>query len=48
LVVRVPSDGEVEIIATKARMYEEAFEYHELEGHYVRAREFFRTTISLP
>ena len=44
LVVRVPSDGEVEVIAIKARMYEEAFEYHQLEGSYVRAREFFRKT----
>ncbi len=48
LIVPVPIGGEVEVIATKARMYEEAFEYHQLEGHYVRAREFFRTTISVP
>jgi len=48
LIVPVPSGGEVEIVATKARMYEEAFEYHQLEGRYVRAREFFRATISVP
>ena len=48
LIVPVSSGGEVEVIATKARMYEEAFEYHQLEGRYVRAREFFRTTISIP
>ena len=47
LIVPVPSGGEVEIVATKARMYEEAFEYHQLEGRYVRAREFFRATISV-
>jgi len=41
LVVASPSDGTVEISATKARMYEEAFEYHHLQGQYVRAREFF-------
>jgi len=48
LIVPVPSSGEVEIIATKARMYEEAFEYHHLEGSYVRAREFLRSTVSIP
>lgn len=44
LIIAVPSDGTVEVAATKARMYEEAFEYHHLEGQYVRAREFFRQT----
>ena len=48
LIVPVPSGGEVEVVAIKARMYEEAFEYHQLEGRYVRAREFFRTTTSIP
>lgn len=42
LIVDVPSDGTVEVVGTKARMYEDAFEYHHLEGQYVRAREFFR------
>lgn len=48
LIVPVPSGGEVEVIATKARMCEEAFEYHQFEGRYVRALESFRTTLSIP
>lgn len=48
LIVSVPSGGEVEIVATKARMYEEAFDFHHLQGQYVRAREFFRTTYTIP
>jgi hypothetical protein len=47
LIIAGPSGGVVEIAATKARMYEDAFEYHHLEGKYVRAREFFRQTISV-
>ena len=38
LIVSVPKGGEVEVVASKARMYEAAFEYHHLEGRYVRAR----------
>jgi hypothetical protein len=44
LIVPVPSGGEVEVVATKARMYQDAFDYHHLQGQYVRAREFFRNT----
>jgi len=33
----------VEIEAIKQRMYEEAFDYHELEGRYVRGRTFHRS-----
>ncbi len=47
LIVAVPSEGTVEITATKARMYEEAFEYHHLEGQYVREREFFHQTVPI-
>lgn len=32
----------VEVVGEKYRMYEEAFEHHELEGRYVRGREFER------
>jgi hypothetical protein len=42
VIVPVPKGGEVEVVATKARMYEDAFKYHHLQGQYVRAREFFR------
>lgn len=42
LIVSVPPDGIVDIVATKARMYEDAFQYHNLQGQYVRARELFR------
>ncbi|MGB8328911.1 MAG: multiheme c-type cytochrome [Polyangiales bacterium] len=48
LLVPVPSRAEIEVVGTKARMYQEAFDYHRLEGKYVRAREFFRETFSWP
>lgn len=43
LVVEVPAGGEatVEVTAHKYRMYPEAFAHHELEGEYVRGRQFF-------
>lgn len=47
LILDVPSGGTLEIVATKARMYEDAFEYHHLEGQYVREREFFREQIQV-
>ncbi|MFZ1864747.1 MAG: multiheme c-type cytochrome [Polyangiales bacterium] len=47
LIVAVPSGGTVEVAATKARMHKAAFEYHHLEGQYVRAREFFRETVNV-
>ena len=47
LIVRVPSGGDLDVVATKARMYQEAFDYHNLEGQYVREREFFRQTIRI-
>lgn len=47
MIVSVPSEGTMEVVATKARMYEDAFEYHHLEGQYVRAREFFRETFDV-
>jgi hypothetical protein len=43
IVVEVPgrtAELEVEIVAHKYRMYKEAFEHHELEGRYVRGRQF--------
>lgn len=45
VLLSVPDDREleVEVIATKNRMYPEAFAYHELEGKYVRGREFHRS-----
>ena len=46
LIVAVPSSGTLEIVGTKARMYEDAFQYHQLEGQYVRARQFFRKVIT--
>lgn len=48
LIVPAPKGGQVEVVATKARMYEEAFNYHHLEGKYVRAREFFRDKFEVP
>ncbi|MGD8608272.1 MAG: cytochrome c3 family protein [Myxococcales bacterium] len=47
LIIAVPSGGTVEIAAIKARMYEDAFEYHHLQGQYVREREFFRQQIQV-
>ncbi len=47
LIVRVPSGGEHDVVATKARMYQEAFDYHNLEGQYGREREFVRQTIRI-
>ncbi len=47
LIIAVPATGTLEILGTKARMYEDAFEYHRLAGQYVRAREFFRDTLDL-
>ncbi|MGB5694986.1 MAG: multiheme c-type cytochrome [Polyangiales bacterium] len=47
LIVPVPSEGEVEVVATKARMYRQAFDYHHLKGQYVRSREFFRKRIRI-
>ncbi len=43
VVLEVPrGDGELEVVveADKWRMYAEAFDYHELEGEYVRGRRF--------
>lgn len=34
---------QVEIVADKYRMHKEAFDYHELEGRYVRGRRFHRS-----
>ncbi len=43
IVLEVPASEEsftVEIVGHKYRMYKEAFEHHELEGKYVRGRQF--------
>ncbi len=42
--IEVPEGATIEIVAHKYRMYTEAFEHHELEGKYVRGREFHRST----
>lgn len=36
-----PDAATVEVVAFKYRMYQDAFDYHELSGEYVRGREFF-------
>jgi hypothetical protein len=38
-----PDDFEVSIRGDKYRMYEEAFEHHDLEGEYVRGRNFHKS-----
>ncbi len=43
LPLEVPTGATIEIVAHKYRMYEEAFEHHELEGKSVRGREFHRS-----
>jgi hypothetical protein len=49
IVLEVPRDTrfQVEIVAHKYRMYEEAFEHHELEGEYVRGRKFHESQWSV-
>lgn len=42
--IGAPAGSTIEVVATKYRMYLDAFEHHELEGEYVRGREFFRAT----
>jgi hypothetical protein len=37
----------VEVVARKYRMFEEAFDYHKLEGRYVRGRTFFEARYGL-
>lgn len=47
ILLEVPSDADtfhVTLEADKFRMYEEAFEHHDLEGEYVRGRNFHRST----
>lgn len=47
----VPADAgplTVEVTGDKYRMYPEAFDYHELEGEYVRGRDFHRSTWRVP
>jgi len=43
LPLEVPIGATIEIVAHKYRMYEEAFDHHELDGKYVRGREFHRS-----
>ncbi len=38
-----PEAVEVEVVAEKFRMHQEAFDYHDLEGRYVNSREFHRS-----
>ncbi len=45
VILEVPGGGPIEVVveADKWRMYEGAFDYHELEGDYVRGRRFHRS-----
>lgn len=47
LELHAPSGSTVEIVGWKYRMYEAAFDLHELEGRYVRGREFHRSTYTV-
>jgi hypothetical protein len=49
IVLEVPTDDsfDVEIQGHKYRMYQEAFEHHELDGEYVRGRKFHESTWSV-
>ncbi|QDG53807.1 hypothetical protein FIV42_24600 [Persicimonas caeni] len=47
ILLEVPADADafsVKVIGHKYRMYEEAFEHHDLEGRYVRGRKFHEST----
>ena len=41
--IDAPEGATIEIVAHKYRMYAEAFRHHELDGKYVRGREFHRS-----
>ncbi len=42
--VPVRGEAEVEVIAHKYRMHQDAFDYHDLDGQYVRGVQFFERT----